>query len=287
MTIRGGFMTRMQGQEEKFRFAELDRQALALLWRYVGAHKGRLALALLATLSATAVNLGLPYLSKVIVDTVLPQRDLRGLTWLALLYLALNGLYWLATYWQGYLSSWVGQHVVHALRRDLFAHILRQPVAFHEQERVGQIASRLTHDVNAIAEIASSGALNLLADLLTLGGIIAVMLWLDARLTLVTLASVPVVLVSMGYLGRQMRQAYRQVQQAMAEVNTGVEQGIAGMRVAQSLARERFTVEQFESLSLQNMKANLRTGLLFAAVFPTMTVTNLSLIHISEPTRPY
>ncbi|MBN1668756.1 MAG: ABC transporter ATP-binding protein, partial [Anaerolineales bacterium] len=70
-------------------------------------------------------------------------------------------------------------------------------------------------------------------------------------------------------------QAYRQAQQALAEVNTGVEQGVTGMRVVQSLSRESFTVEQFESLSLRNMKANLRAGLLFAAVFPTMTVTNM------------
>jgi ABC-type multidrug transport system fused ATPase/permease subunit len=79
----------------------------------------------------------------------------------------------------------------------------------------------------------------------------------------------------MGYLGKQMRRAYQDVQQALADVNTGVEQGVAGMRVVQSLSRETFTVEQFESLSLRNMKANLRVGLLFAAVFPTMTITNM------------
>jgi ATP-binding cassette, subfamily B, multidrug efflux pump len=153
--------------------------------------------------------------------------------------------------------------------------VLRQPIAFHEQERVGQISSRLTNDVNALAEVASSGALNLVNDLLSLAGIVAIMALLDARLTLVTLASVPVVLVSMGTLGKRMRRAYRQAQQALAEVNAGVEQGVAGMRVVQSLSRESFTVEQFESLSLRNMRANLRTGLLFAAVFPTMTVTNM------------
>ena len=275
MTIRGGFMTRLQGQEEPFRLSDLDRQALGMLWKYVRAHKGRLALALAATLTVTATTLSMPYLTKVAVDTHIAQRDVRGLTLLALLYLALNGVYWLASYWQGTLSTWVGQHVVHAIRRDLYAQVLRQPIAFHERERVGQISSRLTNDVNALAEVASSGALNLVNDLLSLAGIVAIMALLDARLTLVTLASVPVVLASMGILGRQMRRAYRQAQQALAEVNTGVEQGVAGMRVVQSLSRESFTVEQFESLSLRNMKANLRTGLLFAAVFPTMTVTNM------------
>jgi ATP-binding cassette subfamily B multidrug efflux pump len=275
MTIRGGFMTRLQGQEEPFRFSDLDRQALGMLWKYVRVYKGRLALALAATLTVTATTLSMPYLTKVAVDTYIAKRDPRGLALVALLYLALNGAYWLASYWQGYLSTWVGQHVVHAIRRDLYAQVVRQPVAFHERERVGQILSRLTHDVNALAEVASGGALNLVADLLTLAGIVAIMALLDVRLMLVTLASIPVVMVSRGTLGKQMRRAYRQAQQALAEVNTGVEQGVAGMRVVQSLSRESFTVEQFESLSLRNMKANLRTGLLFAAVFPTMTVTNM------------
>jgi ATP-binding cassette subfamily B multidrug efflux pump len=275
MTIRGGFMTRMQGQEQRFRFSELDRQALRMLWGYMRAYKGRLALAMVATFTVTATTLAMPYLTKVAVDTTIAQGDLRGLTLIALLYLALNGFYWLASYWQGYLSTWVGQHVVHAIRHDLYAHVLRQPVAFHEQERVGRISSRLTHDVNALAEVASSGALNLVNDLLTLAGIVTIMALLDVRLTLVTLISIPVVMLSMGTLGKQMRHAYQNVQQALAEVNAGVEQGVAGMRVVQSLSRESFTIEQFESLSLRNMRANLRVSLLFAAVFPIMTVTNM------------
>lgn len=275
MSIRGGFMTRLQGQEEAFRFSNLDRQALAMLWGYMRAYSGRLALAVVATLTVTATTLAMPYLTKVAVDTTIAQGDLGGLALISLLYLTLNGVFWLASYWQGYLSTWVGQHVVHAIRHDLYAHVLRQPVAFHQQERVGQISSRLTHDVNALAEVASSGALNLANDVLTLAGIVTIIALLDVRLTLVTLASIPVVLLSMAYLGKQMRRAYQNVQQAIADVNAGVEQGVAGMRVVQSLSRESFTIEQFESLSLRNMKANLRVGMLFAAVFPTMTVTNM------------
>ncbi|MGC9468837.1 MAG: ABC transporter ATP-binding protein [Anaerolineae bacterium] len=277
MTIRGGFMHRLQGEEEAraFRFSDLDRGAFQTLWAYLRNYRGRLLLALVATLTVTATSLSLPYLMKEAVDTYIAAGDLRGLTLLALVYLALNGVYWFAVYWQGYLSTWVGQHVVDALRRDLFGHVMRQSMAFFEQERVGEIASRLTNDVNAVSEIASSGVLNLINDLVSLIGIIVIMASLNVRLTLVTLASIPVVMVSMGLLGREMRKSYRDVQQALAAVNTGVEQGVAGMKVAQSLSQESFTVEQFESLSLQNMKANLRAGLLFAAVFPTMTITNM------------
>jgi ABC-type multidrug transport system fused ATPase/permease subunit len=165
--------------------------------------------------------------------------------------------------------------VVFDLRQDLFAHVVRQSMGFFHRERVGQVMSRLTNDVNAISEVASSGALNLINDVLSLTGIIVVMALLNWRLTLVTLISVPVVMVSMGFLGKHMRRAYQDVQQALADVNTGVEQGVTGMRVIQSLSQESFTVQQFENLSLRNMRANLRTGLLFAAVFPIMTVTNM------------
>ena len=275
MTIRGGFMKRLQREDEPFRLSDLDREALGMLWSYIKPYQGRLALALLATLIVTATTLSMPYLTKVAVDRTIAQRDVRGLSLLALLYLAVNGLYWAASYVQGYLSTWIGQHVVHAIRQNLYSQVLRQPVAFHERERVGQIASRLTNDVNALAEVASSGALHLLNDLLTLVGILSIMAIINVRLTLVTMISIPVVMVAMGYLGKQMRRAYQQVQQALAEVNAGVEQGVAGMRVVKSLSRESFTVQQFESLSLRNMKANIRVGMLFAAVFPTMTVTNM------------
>jgi ATP-binding cassette subfamily B protein len=276
MTIRGGFMGRLQGggREEAYRLRDLDREALRMLWRYLRVFRSRLLLALLAMLVVTATTLAAPYLTKVALDTYIAAGDLRGLTLISLLYLVLNGIYWLATYWQGYLSTWVGQHVVHAIRRDLYAHVLRQSMAFHEEERVGQIMSRLTHDVNALSDLASSGALNLINDVLSLLGIVVIMALLDLRLALVTLASVPVVMVSMGLLGKQMRRTYREVQQALAEVNTGVEQGVTGMRVVQSLSRESFTVEQFQDLSLRNLRANLRAAILFAAVFPTMTITN-------------
>ena len=275
MTIRGGFMGRLQGQEEQFSLSQLDRGALRVLWAHLAPHRGRLLLAGLAMLTVTAVSLALPLLMKIAVDGSIARADSKELALVSLLYLVLNGVQWLAQYWQGFLSGWVGQHVVYAIRRDLFSHLLRQSMSFHDREPVGQSVSRLTNDVNALSEFVTTGVLNVVNDALLLVGIVAAMLWLNASVTCVFLLAPPIVMVSMGLLGRQMRRAYHKVQQELAAVNTGVEQGVSGMRVVQSLSRERFTVEQFESLSLRNMKANLRVSLLFAAVFPTMTITNM------------
>ena len=276
MTIRGGFMGRLQsGDEVTYDLRSLDRRAIALIARYLRPRRTRLLLAGLAMLGVTATSLLLPYLSKVIVDEYIAVGDLGGLALFSVLYLALNGLFWLGSYWQGYLSAWVGQQVIYDLRRDLMHQVMRQSPDFVEQERVGQIASRLTNDVNSLSDAVSAGLLNLVGDLLLMVGIVIVMALIDWVLTLVTLVAVPIVMLSMAYLGKQMRRAYRDVQQEIARVNAGVEQGVSGMRVVQSLGQESFTVEQFQELSLRNMKANLRVSLLFAAVFPTMTITNM------------
>ena len=273
MTIRGGFMGRLQTDEESFRLSQLSPGALRLLWQYVRPHSSNLALGLLAMLVVTGAALLAPYLTKVAIDAYIVPGDLRGLTLIALLYLAVSGIQWLAAYWQGYLSSQVGQGVIYDLRRDLFDRVLRQSLSFHRGEQVGQVMSRLTNDVNSLAEAASTSFLNSVTDVLSLAGIVVVMLLLDVKLALVSFLVIPVVVLSMGYLGKQMRRAYRQVQQEIAAVNTGVEQGVSGMRVTQSLSRESFTVEQFEDLSLRNLRANLRASLLFAALFPAMTIT--------------
>jgi len=265
----------MHGRDEQFRLSDLDLQAMRVLWRYISPHKGRLMLAGIAMLTVASASLLMPYLSKVAVDRYIARLDAGGLALISLLFLGINGVSWVASYWQGYLSGWVGQHVVYAVRRDLYHRVLQQSVAFHSRERVGAVVSRLTSDVNALAEFVTSGVLNLANDVLSLAGIVVIMLLFNVRLTLLTLLVVPVVVLSMGYLGRQMRRAYHQVQQELATVNAGVAQGVSAMRVVQSLSQESFTVEQFESLSLRNMKANVRVGLLFAAIFPTMTITNM------------
>ena len=135
MTIRGGFLGRLQGQQEEFRLGQLDSSALRMLWKYMAPHRWRLLLACLAMLTVTGISLTLPYLAKVAVDRYIARLDARGLAGVCLLYLGLCGVQWAALYWQGALSGWVGQHVVYALRRDLFRRILRQSLSFHAQEQ--------------------------------------------------------------------------------------------------------------------------------------------------------
>lgn len=273
--MRAGFMGRMQEETEEFRLSDLDRRHIRTVLRYLAPHRRRIAAAVAAMLVVTASTLALPLLGKIAIDRFVAGGNLVGLSLVAAGMLALAGLQWLAGYRQSYLSGWVGQHVVYAIRTDLHRKVIRQSLSFFQRERVGQIMSRLTHDVNALSEFVSTGTVSLLSDLLTLAGVVVVMVLLDWRLALAALVSVPAILFGTRFLGAKMRSAYAALRREVAAVNVGAEQGVAGMRVSQSLKREAAGVEQFEGLSLQNLRANLRTSFFFAMLFPLMSVTNM------------
>lgn len=276
MTIRSGFFYRPQeGEETAFRLANLDRQAVRLIARYARPWRGKLVLATMAMLAASAAAILMPYLTKVAIDRFIIQGNGRGLMPIALIYVGLAGLYWSTAYWQGFLAGWVGYQIVYDLRRDLYRHLLRQSMTFYRRERIGQITSRLGNDTNELAQVVSSGFLAFLSDLLLLLGGVVVMVLLDWRLALILLLTTPLVMVSIRLLGRRMRNAYHDVRETLATMNTGVEQGVSGMRVVQSLGREASIVEQFEDLSRLSMEANLRVSKLFAAFFPIISVTNM------------
>lgn len=275
MNIRGGFMRRMQREEADFRLSQLPGGSLRLIARYVRPYSGQVLLAVLLMLISTAASLSMPLIARVAVDRYIVPGNLQGLTVIALAYLLVAAVFWPALYWQGYLSGRVSQRVVYDIRRDMLRSILRRSLEFHHSERVGQVMSRVTNDVNNVADFVSTSLINLFGDMFIVCGIVVVMALMNLRLTLVTMLSVPVVVISLSMIARRMRRAYMHVQQEMAAVNTGVEQGMVGMKVTQSLSRESFNIEQFEMLSFRNMKANLRTAILFASLFPVMTVSNM------------
>ncbi len=274
--MRPGFMARLQGPEaEPVRISAIEKRHVLVLLAYLRPHVWRMAGAFLAMLVASGITLALPYLMKIGVDRYISAFDIAGLAALAGLYLALTLLQWFTSFTQGLVCGRIGQDVVHALRRDVYEAVLRQPLAFFRRERAGEIMSRVTNDVNSLSEFVSSGLIHVLNDVLILCGIVVMMLVLNARLALVTCMSIPIIVVGIRYLGRKMRESYVALREQIAAVNVGVQQGISGMRVTQSVAGEDAAIEQFKGVSLHNMMANLKTSLFFAMLFPLMSISNM------------
>ncbi len=274
--MRGGFGRRMSsGTDERFDLRSLDRRALKMLWRYVKKHMGRLILATAAMLIVTVTILLGPYFVKIAIDDFIMERNLTGLNWLLLIMGVSYGLFWFSSYWQSYLSSYIGQHIVGDIREDLYAHVQRQPVSFFHQRKTGDVMARITHDVNALAELVSSGFVHLLNDLFTLIGIVCIMLVMNVQLALVSFITIPFILLTISFLGKRMRMAYREVREKLAALNADVEQNITGIRLVQALNREAVNTGKFSRLSWENLKANFKAVSLFALLFPTMELSRV------------
>ena len=151
-----------------------------------------------------------PYLLKVAIDDYMLRADWAGLD-------LVGGLF-VAAPWsssspcapiEGYLMSVTGQRVMHDLREALFRHLLTMEARFFDRHAVGRLMTRVLNDVDAVSEAFSSGLFAVVADVVTLVGVVAVLLWMDWRLALVTFAIVPVVTVVAAYFRLRARDAYR------------------------------------------------------------------------------
>ncbi|MFP4052149.1 MAG: ABC transporter ATP-binding protein, partial [Thermoplasmata archaeon] len=185
------------------------------------------------------------------------------------------GAYWFFSYFQTYLSNYIGHTIVGDIREDLYDHLQNLSIQFYRKHNTGDVMSRVTHDVNALSDLVSTGFVHLLSDFFTLVGIIVVMLYLDYRLALVSFITIPFIFFVVYFLGKKMRSAYRDVRERLAELNADVEENLSGIRLIQALNRESKNEGEFSKLSWKNLKANLKAASYFSLLFPIMTLSKV------------
>ena len=274
--MRGGFGRRISsGDDEDFSLEKLDKRALKFLYKYLKNHIKKLILAVVSMLIVTLTSLAGPYLSKVAIDRFIANGDLRGLNIIFLLMVISYGVYWLFSYYQTYLSKWIGEKIVGSIREDLYDHLQDLSIDFYNKRNTGDIMARVTHDVNALSDLVSAGFVHLLNDFFTMLGIVIIMLLLDLRLALISFITIPFIFFAVRFLGRRMREAYSEVREKLAELNADVEENLSGIRLVQALNREAQNEGEFNKLSWQNLKANLAAASYFALLFPVMELSKV------------
>jgi ATP-binding cassette subfamily B protein len=228
------------------------------VWGYTRPYRGAVALSAALFPFLAAVDLVQPYLVKIAIDSHILRGDWPGLTRVGLLFLATLALQYALRYGQMYLATWTGQRVVHDLRAALFAHVQRLPAAFFDRNPVGRIMTRILGDVEAIGEVFTAGVVAIVGDVFTLTGVIAVMLLLHLRLTLVTLAVLPLLVGVAMVLRTPVRRAYRDVRARLAHLNADLQETISGMAVIQLFGRESARAGELGALSEGYRRAQFR-----------------------------
>ncbi len=226
-----------------------DRRLAGRLARVTRPHARLVAGAVALFPLIAAMELAQPYLLKVAIDEHILPGDWAGLTGIAALFLGTLLVLAALRAVESYVMQLAGQRVMRDLRAALFRHLLRLEAAFYDRHPVGRLMTRVLNDVEAINEAFTSGLFAVAADVITLAGVVAVMLWLDWRLALVTFSLVPVLAAVAAWFRVRARDAYREVRRRLARLNAFLQESLQGMTVIQLFAREAHETAAFRRLN--------------------------------------
>ena len=232
-----------------------DRRLAVRLMEAARPHRRLIGGSLLLFPLVAVVELAQPWLLKVAIDEHILKSDWVGLTRVAGLYVAVLAVLYALRTLEAYLMQLTGQRVIHDLRETIFDHLLRLEARFFDRNPVGRLMTRVLHDVEAVSEAFTSGLFAVVADLVTLTGVVAVMLWIDWRLALVTFSLMPVLLIVATYFRLNARDAYREVRRRLARLNGFLQESLQGMTVVQLFVRERYERERFRRLNTEYRQA--------------------------------
>ena len=203
-------------------------------------------------------QLAQPWLLKRLIDEHLVTGVGAGIGRLALLFLLAFAVEQAARYGQIYTMERTGQNVIRALRGQVFAHLQRMDAAFFDATPVGRLMTRVTTDVESLADLFASGAVSLLGDVVKLAAIIGLLWWMDPRLALVTFAVMPVLFVLSFLFRGRIRESYRDVRRRIARINAFLQEAVGGMLLVQLFRREPADRAEFASINRAHRDAELR-----------------------------
>jgi ATP-binding cassette, subfamily B, bacterial len=252
--------------------------------RFLLPYRPRLLVAMAALIASVGADLAQPWPLKIVVDSVLGTHPMPAAlpAWLrdgskdtqivalclALLVIAAVGgaLTYVGTYW----SQSIGQRVVFDIREAVHAHLHRLSLAYHHSQRPGDLAQRLTSDVDRLQDVMISVFVNLVTNVLTLVGIAAIMVYVNWKFTLVALAFSPALFLTVYRYTNQIKWSSRRARQQEGRVAAMLQESLGGIQLVQAYTREDYEFERFRREAAGSLQASIRATMLQARFSPVV-----------------
>jgi len=260
--------------EEESTVGFYDRALMSRLMKFLAPHKSKFILALVLMLITAIYNMITPFLQKIAIDDYIMPPDapgnLTGLTIIVLIYIGISVLNTFVSFGRSYTLVWMGQNVIYDISVKLFSHIQTLSMEFFDKRETGRIISRLTNDVQALNELLTRGVASLAVDLVSMIGIMAFMLYMNVKLSLLSFTLLPALFAVALLFRTRGRAAFREVRKKVAKVTAKLEEGISGVRVVKSFSREDTNIQHFDRTNVENLDANMQAVKVWSIYFPTI-----------------
>ena len=240
------------------------------LLAYIKPYTRRLALAVVCIIMAAGANLYLPWIIKDMIDDVLMSKDMVMLNLIAagiLVVMFTRGVFY---YGQSYLVSYVGQRVIIDVRSVLFRKFQRMSLSYYDKQQTGTVMSYITNDVAVMQSAIVDNLIELVTEGSILIGSLAMMIYLDWKLSLLTLMTIPLVGFAMKIFGRKLKRSSTVIQERVAEITSLLQESISAIRVVKSFVRESYEIKRFEEQNWRNFQAAMKNVKLSSLLTPTV-----------------
>ena len=221
-------------------------------------------------------------IDKYILNNSLPVDErMNGVTRIALLFVAVIAVGFVANFFQVIALEWTGQRIMHSLRQRLFNHVIRLNLSFFSAQRVGRLVTRHTNDIQNMYEMFTSVIITLFNEGVRLVGILVVLFWMDWRLSLLLALTFPPMILITVTFGKLSRRAYRRIRSHLAGINAFLQEAVSGVSVVQIFLREKDVRERFSRLNGKYFEAamfQIRVFGIFVPLIEVMGSVALALI---------
>ena len=250
----------------------LDFQLLKRVMVFSTPYKSRMWLtAIFAILLAFLAPLR-PLLINYALDEYILIPNLDMLFQITILMIVILAIESIVQFYYIYYAAWIGQHVIQDLRGKVYKHIVSLKLSFFDKTPIGTVVTRTISDIETIAAIFSEGLLIIIAELLKIVAILAVMFYTDVKLTIVSLASIPILLIATSWFKRSIKSAFQQVRTQVSVMNAFIQEHIVGMNIVQIFVREQAEYKKFKKINKAHQDAHLRSILYYSIFFPVVEI---------------
>jgi len=258
----------------------IDFILLKRVLKFVRPYKKRFLIAAIAAISLSFLGPLRPWLINFAVDNYIMLPNKQGLINITILLIIVLLFEAFAQFIYTFLSTWLGQNVIQDLRSKTFKHILSLKMKYFDNTPIGTMVTRTVSDIETIADIFSQGLLVIMAEILKLLVVLLMMLYTDWKLTLITLITIPFLLLATAWFKKNIKRTFQDVRNQVSNLNTFVQEHIVGMHIVQIFNREEAEYEKFKAINNKHKNANIESIFYYAVFFPIVEILSACAIAL-------
>jgi ATP-binding cassette subfamily B protein len=259
----------------------IDTKILRRIYQYLQPYKKVFWMSVGLTVLLAIVAPIRPYLIQYTIDNFILADNANGLFTMVMIMFGLLAFQTIIQYYHTVLTNWLGQSAILDLRKLVFSHLLSLRLKYFDNTPIGTLVTRAVSDLETIADVFSEGLIVIIGDILQIVVIVGVMMYIDWRLTLISLATIPFLLIATYIFKERTKKAFQDVRIEVAKLNTFLQEHISGMRIIQLFVREKAEMEKFKNINRRHRIAHIKSVWYYSIFFPVvelMSATSIGLL---------